>query len=575
MMDKKTLMAFLLIALILMLTPYYYQITNPPKPWEEQEAPKEVKNRYSETETTAYPTEIIIKQTPDDIQLGVPIETVKEEVIIISTPLYIASISNRAGGSIKSFKLKEYNLNSGGFVNLVHEGINDRNLVVSFKTQEGETVFLNQNFLVSPYIIYDDTITVEFDDTKIDFKTEYAGQTITKTLTFHPESYVIDVDIDLTNISRNNISQERLQINWFGGLPLTEKNKKDDVTYFAAHLYQGGELSKHSGKPEKPLSGSGQTAWTALRSKYFTSALISNGEGNFGSITMDPKNTSNNRKVVEPKYNMSIGFPSNKPITLSLYLGPLKYNYIKALGVDLDKIMNFGWAFIKPISHGILFLLTFMHKYIPNYGILLIIFSVVVKIVVYPLTKKSYQSTKAMQAIQPLIADMREKFKGDPQRLNKETMKLYKEHGVNPLGGCLPMLLQMPLLFALFIIFRTTIELRGAPFVWWITDLSAPDTIYQFPPGFEIPIYGDQISLLPIFMGVSMFVQQKMMGTQSTGQQKYMMYFMTGFFLLLFNNFPSGLNLYYTLFNVLTILQQKYLVPSKQAEPSLKPLKTR
>ncbi|MCH8068627.1 MAG: YidC/Oxa1 family membrane protein insertase, partial [Candidatus Marinimicrobia bacterium] len=122
---------------------------------------------------------------------------------------------------------------------------------------------------------------------------------------------------------------------------------------------------------------------------------------------------------------------------------------------------------------------------------------------------------------------------------------------------------------------RTTIELRGAPFVWWITDLSAPDTIYQFPPGFQIPIYGDQISLLPIFMGVSMFVQQKMMGTQSTGQQKYMMYFMTGFFLLLFNNFPSGLNLYYTLFNVLTILQQKYLVQPKQAEPSLKPLKTR
>ena len=126
------------------------------------------------------------------------------------------------------------------------------------------------------------------------------------------------------------------------------------------------------------------------------------------------------------------------------------------------------------------------------------------------------------------------------------------------------MLLQMPLLFALFIVFRTTIELRQAPFVLWINDLSSPDALISLP--FSLPLYGDQISLLPILMGVSMFLQQKMMGTQTSGQQKYMSYFMTIFFLLIFNQFPSGLNLYYTLFNVLTILQQKYLVtPAKPA----------
>jgi len=139
-------------------------------------------------------------------------------------------------------------------------------------------------------------------------------------------------------------------------------------------------------------------------------------------------------------------------------------------------------------------------------------------------------------------------------------MKLFKEHGVNPLGGCLPVLLQMPLLFALFRVFRSTIELRGAPFVWWIKDLSSPDTILQLP--FTIPIYGDHVAVLPIIMGITMFIQQKMMPTQASGQQKFMSYFMTGFFLLLFNQFPSGLNLYYTLFNVLTILQQKLLTPA-------------
>jgi YidC/Oxa1 family membrane protein insertase len=267
---------------------------------------------------------------------------------------------------------------------------------------------------------------------------------------------------------------------------------------------------------------------------------------------------------------MALGFSSSNPVDCSLYLGPLEYNHIKNLNVELENIMNFGWFFIKPISHGVLYLLTSMHKFVPNYGVLLIIFSVLVKILVYPLTKKSYHSTKEMQAIQPLIMELREKYKGDPQRLNKETMKLYKEHGVNPLGGCLPMLLQMPLLFALFIVFRTTIELRGAPFVLWIKDLSAPDTILELP--FTIPIYGSQVSVLPILMGVSMFIQQKTMGTQATGQQKYMSYFMTVFFLLLFNNFPSGLNLYYTLFNVLTILQQKYLVHPHT--PAITPTRT-
>ena len=165
-----------------------------------------------------------------------------------------------------------------------------------------------------------------------------------------------------------------------------------------------------------------------------------------------------------------------------------------------------------------------------------------------------------MQKIQPQVNALREKHKNNPQKLNQATMQLYKEMGVNPLGGCLPMLLQMPLLFALFVVFRTTIELRNEPFVFWIKDLSAPDVIFYLP--FKIPLYGDYVCALPILMALSMFAQQKMMQpTAVTGpqadQQKMMQYFMMGFFFLLFNSFPSGLNLYYTLFNVLTIAQQK------------------
>jgi YidC/Oxa1 family membrane protein insertase len=160
---------------------------------------------------------------------------------------------------------------------------------------------------------------------------------------------------------------------------------------------------------------------------------------------------------------------------------------------------------------------------------------------------------KKMQGLQPKLSEIKEKYGNDPQRLNKETMKLYKTEGVNPAGGCLPTLLQMPLLWGLFIVFRSTIELRGQGFVWWIKDLSAPDVVATLP--FSIPMYGNSVCVLPLFMGATMLIQQKM--TVTDPKQKMMVYFMPLFLTLLFNQFPSGLNLYYALFNLLSILQQK------------------
>ena len=152
---------------------------------------------------------------------------------------------------------------------------------------------------------------------------------------------------------------------------------------------------------------------------------------------------------------------------------------------------------------------------------------------------------------------LQEKYKNDSQKLNQEMVKLYKEEGVNPLGGCLPMLLQMPLLFSLFLVFRSTIEFRGAPFFGWISNLAQPDTIFYLP--FNIPIYGDQVAFLPILLGISMFLTQKMSMANMDSQQKPMMYIMSAFFFLLFNSFPSGLNLYYLVYNILNYMQQKSL----------------
>jgi len=186
----------------------------------------------------------------------------------------------------------------------------------------------------------------------------------------------------------------------------------------------------------------------------------------------------------------------------------------------------------------------------------IIVFSILVKLILHPLTKKSYQSMSEMQYVQPQMSELREKYKGDPHRLNKEMMRLYKEHKINPLGGCLPTLLQMPLLFALFIVFRSTIQLRGEPFILWITDLSLPDTLLTFD--FSIPILEwNSLHVLPFLMGATSIWQSKM--TMTDPKQKMMIYFMPIFLIFIFYSFPSGLNLYYAIFNVLSMVQTRMI----------------
>ena len=247
-----------------------------------------------------------------------------------------------------------------------------------------------------------------------------------------------------------------------------------------------------------------------------------------------------------------------------MYVGPQDYKIINGLGVGLEKTMNLGWALFRPLGRLITWSLTKMYAIIPNYGLVVIIFAVLVKLLLNPLTKQSFVSNKKMQALQPEIQKLKEKFKNDPQKANRAQMQLFKDRGVNPMGGCLPLLLQMPILISFFTVFRSTIEFRGAPFFGWITDLSAPDTL--------MTVAGLPINILPVLMGGTMFLQQKLMATPGAGgQQKFMLYFMNVFFLFLFYSFPSGLNLYYSVFNVLSIVQQKYLIPDVVLPPAKTP----
>ena len=555
-MDRNTLLAFFLIAIVLIFTPKYMELVAPSPQGPPLPAVENSKDSVRQAPGKGTQKQDIEPVVSSAKEISGVLWSNEEKTITVENELYIAVVSSNGGGSLLSFSFKKYLNKDGQYVNLIN-GKNKENLSIRFKNLDGENINL-----FGPWR-YNDTFSGGeiYRPRSLEFSIDvFPGKTIVKTLTFYPDSYLIDVSIDMGNVT-HNIFGGVYSVGWYGGLVPTEENEKDDLFYFNSFVYQGGELVDLKVKEgeSETTKFNGSTDWVAVRTKYFITSIFPDIPGDVVSAFMGGHNDG--RDI----YDIALTFPATDPTTLSLYLGPLEYEKIKAINRGLEIVMNFGWGVIRPISKGVLFVLKKLHEFIPNYGYVLILFSFAVKLLVYPLTKKSYQSTAAMQQLQPEIAALKEKHGNNPQKLNQATMKLYKEKGVNPLGGCLPMLLQMPLLFALFQVFRTTIELRAEPFIWWIKDLSAPDAVFTLP--FSIPIYGSHVAILPILMVVSMFVQQRMMsgGAAQQPQQKTMQYFMTGFFFLMFNSFPSGLNLYYTLFNVLTIAQQKLIPPAETA----------
>ncbi len=233
-------------------------------------------------------------------------------------------------------------------------------------------------------------------------------------------------------------------------------------------------------------------------------------------------------------------------------------------------MVNLGWKYgIRQIGeYFMLPIFKFIHRFVPNYGVSIIIFSIIMKFLLYPLTIQQMRSAQRMQLLAPELEKIREKYKDDNLKQQQEIMKLYGDYGINPAGGCLPMLLQMPILIALWQLLRSSIDLRQSEFVLWITDLSVPDEIINF--GFSI-LGISHISGLALLMGITMFFQQKL--TITDPRQKGLIYIMPVMFTLMFSYFPSGLNLYYFMFNLLSIGQQIYINKYSKNRPTLEDLK--
>ncbi len=279
---------------------------------------------------------------------------------------------------------------------------------------------------------------------------------------------------------------------------MQRQNSVDESSFAAAYAFTANELTeidaaKEDQKVQKELSG--LIDWVATRNKYFAVAIIPTSTVSEGAYLEGIRNKLPDNGAME-SYGVSLKLPFKGGVdersTLKVFLGPIQHSELKKYGKGLENIMSLGWTWlVRPISEYIMLpVFTAIHYVVPNWGLVIIIFSILIKVVLHPLSKSQMKSMKKMQKLQPMMEELRTKYKEDPQKMNQAIMNLYKEYGVNPAGGCLPLLLQLPIMYALYAVFRGAIELRQASFVWWITDLSVPDIVYRLPS--KLPLIGIQ-----------------------------------------------------------------------------------
>ncbi|MGD8983034.1 MAG: membrane protein insertase YidC [Desulfobacteraceae bacterium] len=544
-MEKRVVVAFVLSILVLLA----WSLLFAPKP---PEAPQEEEVTQVEKEK-AVPQSVQppIAKVPTLPKEGAKLHpTGKEKEIVVETPLYEAVFTN-AGPTIKSFKLKKYRKtpqSNSDMIDLVHLGESGEDfLKIDFNhgsNPQTHNTFYHADAESISLIPASAPQDLTFKAVRSD------GISVNQTFRFYPDKYQIDLLVSLRNQSENQI-QGNLRAH-VKNIPTKDRGR---LSFVGLAILSDGKLEELEPndkeiKEEKRFTG--QIGWVAYEDEYFISAIVpdEHPEGSFNGASL-PSGVLKGTYMTPP---ISLRSQEQVSSQFTLYLGPRELSLLKELGKQLDLAINFG--FFDIVARPMLSALRFFNKYVKNYGVSIIIITILIKILFWPLTHKSYKSMKEMQKLKPLMDKIREKYKHDKQQMNKEVMALYRTYKVNPMGGCLPMVIQIPVFIALYNLFGKSIELRHAPFMLWINDLSAPDRLFNLP--FEIPFmsppYG--IPVLTLLMGATMFITQKMTPMPGDPTQAKVMMFLPLFFTFLFINFPSGLVLYWLVNNILQIGQQ-------------------
>ncbi len=457
--------------------------------------------------------------------------TLREHVVEVETPLFRTQFTTR-GAYIQSWKLKRYLTQDeddrqpiefvypeGHFAGPMSVRVGDPDVTAALNTGTFE---VSRDFDVLDEAHPTGHLVFSYRDDERNILLE-------KSFTFYHDAYLVDV------VMRVHGLDDAVEVLLGTNFGVVEWGQ-GFIGAMGPAWMSDGVLEKETPDPE--IRRSGDIGWAALQDKYFISVMI-------------PQDARGVVARTEADYVATAGveFPvdmQGSRLRFQLYAGPKQFDAMQALGHELEDTIDFGWfiygswTIVKAVAKPLFYVLRFLYDYTQNYGVAIVLLTCGIKLLFVPLQYKSYKSMQGMQKIQPKIQALQARLKGDKERLNRDLLKLYKEHKVNPVGGCLPMVLQMPVFISLFNILYMTVELRQAPFLLWVTDLSIPDPYY----------------VLPILMGVSMVVQQKIMPTTMDPTQAKMMLMLPVFLTFLFLTFPAGLVIYWLTNNVLTILQQ-------------------
>ena len=548
MSDQKRLVLAIVISAVIMGG---YSLLFTKKPEQQADTPSPVKQ--VESANQAAKPQAAVKAAPGVPQAPVPKPPVNQSYAqtVVNTD-YATLVFSEKGGSLQQVVLKKYFNHpeeKGGPFNMLSlpgEGP----LSLGINLAQADPNLANRKFAASAKSLN----VTKGGENRLIYSCKSGNLAIEKIYTFKPGSYVFNLTVRIKNLSAQPIE-------FSNEITLAEDPKKGSINQYAftgVELYQDGSLKEVDlGDLEEKKVFSGRITWMTMSIPYFMGAVIpmdfKSGPKRFMRGTKTDKIMTGT--LIDPLVRLDAGKETGS--RYEVFFGPRELSVLENVGHELDKAVDFGWFDI--LAKPMLWLLNFLYGYVGNYGIAIIIITILTKIIFYPLAQKQYKSMKKMQSLQPQVQKLREKYKGDKQRMNQEMMQLYKTYKVNPAGGCLPMLVQIPVFIAFYKVLGSSIELRHAPFMLWINDLSAPDRLF---PDLGLPYVGG-IPVMVLLMGATMFIQQKMTPTPGDPNQAKIMLLMPVIFTFIFINFPSGLVLYWFVQNLLGIAQQYMTNKSK------------
>ena len=566
-MDRSVITATILMAAVIIVWMWWMPAPQPPG----QDAPPQ----DSAVEVVEVPQQVVPAEVPETIQDTTVALTGEERQITVVTRLYEAQLSTK-GATLTRFSLSEYRqFDQETPVQLIGD---EPALGLRFQSPGGRNRDTRDFFYESSY--RGDRLDVLDESRSLTFTTAAGDGFIRKTYTFSPGSYEVGLKVEMNDASSFQTS-DGYELVWEGAVPFSEDptNRKEEAPQVGAWARSGGEVEGVSlgRREEDEVSLRGDVSWIGVKNKYFTAAVIPAAPALEAYLVgMRTGDLDEPGIQIDLEARLYMGSPRLGGDDFRLYLGPLDYRYIKQYE-GLYGMVDYGWNAFEWITRPLarfIFIPTFalLSSMIPSYGLVIIVFCLLIKLVLFPITRVSYKSMAGMRELAPQMKEIKEKYKDNPQKQQQATMKLYKETGMNPLSSCLPMLLQYPIIIALWQFLQQSIDIRQQSFLW-APDLSAPDAILDLP--FSIPFYGDYVAGFTVLMGVSLVIQMRVQSTPTSGmQQKMMMYGMPLVIFVVFNRLPSGLSLYYLFYNVFTAAQQQLinigLKKKKAQEPTRK-----